>query len=487
MTTPALFPPVPKEKHPSWQHQLAMFWFVVRLWAAGMHGAYLACDMGVGKSKTAIDLIAYQAAQQPEGIAVLIVCPMRVCEVWDQQLETHAAFPYHPAILDDSIRGGISEKARIARDTLARARSVRQTAIVVVNYESAWQGPFAALALNTAWTLVIADECHRIKQASGRQSHFFGKLAFRALYRLALSGTPMTHSPLDVWAQFRFLDPTIYDSTYFSFKTRYAELGGYMQREIKRWRDLDDLTAKFYRIAIRFEAKDVLDLPPEMDQTLYCTLSPGARKVYRSLEQDLIAYLDGPEEFITADNSMVLLLRLQQLTGGTLKSDDGTETRVDHAKEDLLADWLEDLAADEPVVVFAKFWADLDAIARASARAGRTCAEMSGRLNQLAAWKASRASVLAAQIQTAGEGQDFTHAHYCAYYSIGYSLKDYVQSRKRLHRPGQTRPVVYFHLLVADTIDPVVLRAVEKRWDLVEQTLQAIRSHHAVARHPHTN
>src|SRR5262249_27418740 len=137
----------------------------------------------------------------------------------------------------------------------------------------------------------------------------------------------------------------------------------------------------------------------------------------------------------------------------------------------LFADWLSDLPEDEPVVAFARFHADLDTIARAGRRVGRECAEISGRVNQAADWKAGKASVLAAQIQTAGEGQDFTRARYVAYYSTGFSLKDYLQSRKRVHRPGQTRPVVYYHLLARNTIDPLMMRALEQRWDLVTNAL----------------
>ena len=70
------------------------------------------------------------------------------------------------------------------------------------------------------------------------------------------------------------------------------------------------------------------------------------------------------------------------------------------------------------------------------------------------------------------DGQDLTRARYCAYYSTGFSLKDYLQSRARIHRPGQTRPVVYYHLTVRDSIDETVMRAIQNRWDLVESVLK---------------
>jgi len=484
MTTPAIFPPIPGEKHPSWAHQLAMYWFVVELWLAGHRGAYLACDMGVGKTKVAIDLIGYLQSQSPEPVTVLYACPLRVCEVVRQQFRMHASFPYWAAILDDSVRGGTDGKLEIARDTMRRAQAMRQTAVIVVNYESAYLPPFAAWTKSRPWTLLICDELHRLKRPDGRQSRFFAEIARVSLHRLGMSGTPLAHSPLDLWAQFRILDPTIFGSSYFAFKTFYAVLGGYLQHEVKGWRNQDDLHRKFFSIAIRVEAKDVLDLPPEMDERLYCTLSPRARQIYRQLEQDLIAYLDGPEELITVANSMVLLTRLGQLVGGTLRDNDRKEHHVDDSKQRLLTDLLGDLADDEPVVAFALYRSDLDAIHRASAAAGRVSVELSGRANQLTDWQAGRASVLAAQIQAAGEGLDFTRARYAAFFSTGFSLKNFTQARKRLHRPGQQRAVCYYHLLATDTIDLYVADAIERRADLVESTLKGVRDH-ALRHHPH--
>src|SRR5262245_16851395 len=173
--------------------------------------------MGCGKSKVAIDLIASLLEEFPEGTVVLIICPLRVCEVWREQLKLHASFPYFVAILDDSVKG-TDEKQRIAQETIAGARSHKRTAISVVNYESAWLEPFGSWALTTAWGLVIADELHRAKRPSGRIARFMAKLGLRALFRLGLSGTPVPHSFLDLWAQLEFLDPTIFNETYTSHK-----------------------------------------------------------------------------------------------------------------------------------------------------------------------------------------------------------------------------------------------------------------------------
>src|SRR5262249_33742177 len=161
----------------------------------------------------------------------------------------------------DSVKG-TDEKQRIAQETIAGARSHKRTAIIVVNYESAWLEPFGSWALTTAWGLVIADELHRAKRPSGRIARFMAKLGLRALFRLGLSGTPVPHSFLDLWAQLEFLDPTIFNETYTSHKWRYAIWGGFHGKQVVGWRNLEDFNRRFYSIAIRFKAADVLDLPP---------------------------------------------------------------------------------------------------------------------------------------------------------------------------------------------------------------------------------
>lgn len=453
----------------SWEHQIKGFNFVRRLWDLGRPSALLFVAMGGGKSRMALDLAA---SLDPSRI--LIVCPMRVVAVWEAQCQRHATFPYRFIGLDDRA-GSVAAKARLARDTLALARAEKQTAILAINYESACLEPFASLALNSMWPLVIADEIHRIKNPSGKQSRFMGRLAMRASHRLGLSGTPLPHDLLDAWAQFRFLNPAVFDATFNSYKHRYAEWGGFHDKQVKRWREIEDFNRRFYSITYRVTKEEALpDLPPELDQPLYCDLGEAATKAYRELEEQFLTWLgNAPEELLTVANALVLLTRLQQLTGGTLRDDNKVEHHIDSAKENLLADWLGDLPEDEPVVVFARFISDLDAIRRACVKAGCGHVEVSGRSpHGITQWQAGQAQVLACQIQVGGEGQDFTRARYCVFYSFGFSLAQYMQARARVHRPGQTRPTFYYHLLARHTIDGRILRAVENRAEMVETILQ---------------
>jgi SNF2 family DNA or RNA helicase len=219
--------------------------------------------------------------------------------------------------------------------------------------------------------------------------------------------------------------------------------------------------------------KEVLDLPPETHVTYHCTLAYGAMTSYKSLEKDFVAEVkDGT---ITAANAMVKLLRLQQITGGSVKADDDHYIRLDYSKQALLADTLEDIGRDEPVVVFCRFRPDLDAVHAAASGLGYTSMELSGRRDDLKKWQAGGAQVLAVQISAGGVGVDLTRSRYNVYYSLSFSLGEYDQSLSRVHRPGQTRPVTHIHLVARGTVDEKIIRALELRAEVVESILKQIK------------
>jgi len=219
---------------------------------------------------------------------------------------------------------------------------------------------------------------------------------------------------------------------------------------------------------------EVLDLPPATHVTYYCDLSPEARKVYVNIDSDFVArVIDGT---ITVANALVKLLRLQQITGGCVPTDDGTTHRVDWSKQKLLADTLEDIGKDEPVVVFCRFHADLDAVHAACESNGYSSMELSGRRDELKRWQDGDAQVLAVQISAGGVGVDLTRARYSLFYSLSFSLGEYDQALARVHRPGQTKPVEYIHMVARNTVDVKIMRALEKRAEVVQAILAEIKN-----------
>lgn len=422
-----------------------------------------------GKTLAALAALAGLNAQR-----VLIGCPLRVVPVWAKQIQLHLKLPTITIALDDRV-SSVAAKQKLAEEKSRLAAATGRPLVVVINYDSLWRAPFADWAEKQKWDLIIADESHRLKAPGGKASLAFKRLRTRAQARLALTGTPLPHSPLDAYAQFRFLDPKIFGPSFAAFRQKYAVMGGFQKKQVTGYQHLDELEALMGRITYRVR-KDVLDLPEATHVTYECTLGAEARRVYRDLEEDFVTLVANGQ--VTAANALVKLLRLQQVAGGWVKTDDGQLLRVDTAKQKLLADTLEDIGPDEPVVAFCRFHGDLDAVHEAAAANGQTSVELSGRRDELKAWQDGGAQILAVQISAGGVGIDLTRARYSIYYSLSFSLGEYDQALSRVHRPGQTRPVEHLHLIARDTVDTRIMRALEKRAEVVQSILDEIQHAH---------
>lgn len=474
--TAETLPDIPVQKVPAWHHQKQCFWFTKNL-----PGAMIAFDMGTGKSRIAIDLI-----QNREHWATLILCPKSVVAVWPKEFEKHAVRHYE---LITGLEGSVANRVeRIKRDlSLSRARL--RPAVVVLNYEAAWREPMDDFLLDYKWDCVVLDESHRIKSPSGKSSKFCSRLGDTVPSRICLTGTPMPHSPLDVYAQYRFLDKGIFGTSFVNFRARYAVMGGYGNHEVKGYQNQEELHEKFYKVAFRVMAKDVQDLPPTVDIVRTCKLSVSARAVYDSIDKEFVAEVGAG--MVTVTNALTKLLRLQQITSGFItmdKSDELTRQKahiqeIDTAKSELLLDILTDLKEDEPVAIFCRFHPDLDTIHAIGQSLGRKVLELSGRINQLKEWQDGQAPLLAVQMQSGGVGVEMIRACYQVFYSLGYSLGDYLQARKRTDRPGQTRPVKFIHLVAENTKDAEVYRALENREEVVESILKTTRARAAADVH----
>ncbi len=457
---------IPGARTTPWRHQEDAVRFVSALYASGKRGAMICADMGTGKTAMAIYTALVHGFQTN-----VVFCPLRVVQVWRPQIELHSAVPFLVASLDDSFSSVSAKRAEAERVMkLAAARGV--PVVLVINYESAWRSPFAEWILHQRVDFMIADEIHRAKAPGGKASRFLARLGKVARHRLGMTGTPMPHGPEDLYGELRAVAPSIFGWSNAAFRQRYMVMGGFQNHQIVGYRNLEELNRKFYSVAFRV-TKDVLDLPPEMHVTYTCELGPEAWRAYQSLKCDLIARVESGE--ITAANALVKLLRLQQITGGFIRTDDGKYVQIDSAKMNLLRDVLEDIDPAEPIVIFCRFHKDLDAINRVADETGRRALELSGRVDDLKRWQAGAAPVLAVQIESGGVGVDLTRARYAIYYSLGFSLGSYEQSLARIHRPGQTRPVEYIHLLAKNTVDEKVMAALAAKADVVTEVLQQLK------------
>lgn len=450
----------PLLKTKPWKHQREAACFCIE---QQPEAAMLAMGMGCGKSLSVLYTVALEQHR-----TVLILCPKSVLGVWRREIERHFAGEHTVLVLD---KGTTKTKA----DQLRRVRP-HGVLFVVVNYDTAWREPLANDLIAFRFDCVIADESHRLKAPGGKSSRWAGMLGRSVGRRVCLTGTPMPHSPLDLYGQFRFLAPQVFGTSFTRFRARYALTHKDFPSKVMQWLNQDELQVKFHQQSFVCTADDVLDLPELTHNVRTCTLSAKSARVYRELEKDFVAQVEAGT--VTIANALTKLLRLQQVTSGFVggEGDDGERfvEQLGDDKAQLLSDLLSD--TDEPAVVFCRFRGDLDAVERVASNLGRSYAELSGRRRDAIDEHANMVDVQIAGVQIAsgGVGIDLTRAALGIYYSLGFSLGDYLQSIARLHRPGQLRPTRLFHLVAEGTVDEAVYRALEKREEVVTSIMQEI-------------
>src|SRR5690606_33947528 len=160
--------------------------------------------------------------------------------------------------------------------------------------------------------IVIADESQKIKNIKAQQTKAVTALGKMAKHRLILTGTPVTQSPLDFFAQYKFLDPRIFGTSFTEFRSRYAIMGGYGGYQVIGYQNLEELSAKAHSIAFRVTKKECLDLPETINQFVYAGLETEAEKLYQTLRKEAIIRFSETEQ-VTAPIVLTELLRLQQI------------------------------------------------------------------------------------------------------------------------------------------------------------------------------
>lgn len=436
-------------------------------------GFGLLFEMGCGKTLTAI-AIAGAGYQMGKVERLLIVAPTSVVAVWPKELQEYAKFKYTCKTLLGE------KKQRIKQIDDLLKFPFKALKVAVINYESTWRPEILEKLKEFDADMVIADESQRIKTYDAAQSKAMHELGDQARYKLILSGTPVQTAAIDIWSQYRFLDKTVFGDNFFKFRGRYAIMGGYGNKKIVGYKDLEGLIKKEHSIAFRVTKDEALDLPEQTFETRKIQFNQKEKNLYERIKKDSYAELDGGGH-ITATTVLTRLLRLQQLAGGFLVQDDAQKPQlVSRAKLDALADIIEDyvIGSGKKLVIFARFIAEVKAIMELAGKV------LPKELKQVAIYgdikKEDRGDIVKqfqedpntvlfiGQIDTAGTGITLTAADTCVYYSKNFNYATYSQSLSRIHRIGQRNCCTYIDLEIEGTIDELISKALSRKEDMAK-------------------
>lgn len=436
-------------------------------------------EMGCGKTLTAI-ATAGAAYQMGKIEKVLIVAPTSVCSVWPKEFEEYADFKANVKVM----LGDKTKRLKALSDL--DSFPFKALKVAVINYESTWrEGIFEALMEWDA-DMIICDESQRIKTHDAEQSKAMHKLGDQARYKLILSGTPVQNNAIDLFSQYRFLDPTIFGMNFYQFRNRYAVMGGFNRHQIVGYKDLDQLIQKEHSIAYRVTKDEALDLPEQTFLQRYIELSPKEKGLYDKIKRDSFAELENGGQ-ISATTVLTKLLRLQQFTGGFLVADGAEKPElVSKGKLNALEDIIDDYVIDagKKLVVFARFRPEIDIISQMleKKKIQYGCIygdiKLEDRGDIVKDFQTNpKTMVFLAQIDTAGLGITLTAADTCVYYSVNFNYAAYSQSLARIHRIGQKNTCTYIHLITEGTVDESILKALAKKEDLAKTIVDEWRNY----------
>ncbi|MDL2318164.1 DEAD/DEAH box helicase [Eubacteriales bacterium OttesenSCG-928-A19] len=424
--------------------------------------------MGTGKTITSI-AIAGALYLSRKIRRVLVVAPLSIVGVWEEEFDKFADFPYTLQILTGTGAKKAAALEKLHGDPLQ---------VAVINYESAWRLEQEI----TGWhpDLIIADEGHKIKTHNTTVSKAMHRLGAKTPYRLLLTGTVITNKALDVFSQYKFLNPAVFGNSFYAFRGRYFYMTGYGNHTPVLKKSMEpELMARIHSIAFRATKAECLDLPAITEMVRTVELEPAAMRIYKDLVEESYAALGQSE--VTVTNILTRLLRLSQLTGGFVTTDDGSLRQASTAKLAALEDIVEEVLQEgRKLVIIARFLPEINAIRRMleKHKIGYACitGEVRDRAEQVQAFQTDpEVQVFIGQIATAGLGITLTAASTMVFYSADYSMSNFEQARARIHRVGQTENCTYIYLSARNTVDGKVLKALRAKADLARMLVDDYR------------
>ena len=438
-------------------------------------------EMGTGKSKVLIDNVS-MLYDKGKINGFLLVAPKGVYKNWfDSEIPTHMVDHVDKKMV--LWQANITKSQQQKLDTLFESGEDLHILIMNVDAFSTSKGvEFAAKFLRCHKTMMAIDESTTIKNPDAKRSKHICSLGQYAKYKRILTGSPVTKSPLDLYKQCEFLGEGLLDFTsYYAFRTRYAILktmnfGSHSAKVPVGYQNLQELSDKIAVFSDRVLKEDCLDLPDYTYQKRIIQLSKEQQKLYDQMKNVALAQMDG--KLMTTSTALVQLMRLQQITCGHFKADDGTLKIIKNERVTALMDILEEV--EGKAIIWAHWRHDIDSIVKAIEKEypgsvmtyyGSTSTEDRAKAIKEIQDPKSKVRFLVGTPQTGGYGITLTEANVMIYYSNGYDLEKRTQSEARINRIGQKRKMTYIDIICEKTVDERIVKALRKKINIASEVM----------------
>lgn len=435
------------------------------------HDRFLLCDdQGLGKTLQIIDLVECLGEKVKKA---LIICGVNSLKYnWREEVSKHSNEKGY--VLGTRYRKNGKEYLGSTKDKINDLSNLPDHKYIITNIETLRLGakkigkykydfPIAnkikELCNDGTIGLIAFDECHRAKDSTSLQGK--AMLEISAPHMIAMSGTPLMNSPIDLYFPIKWLG---YENhSLFEFKRHYCRLGGYNDAEILGYKNLDELRSLVDQIMLRRLKTEVLDLPDKIEKLEYVEMSSKQSKLYLEIQQNTKTLI---HQIRMSNNPLSMLLRLRQVTGWCGIIDESIQ---ESAKMQRMIELVEDIVANNQKAIIFSNWTSITEVA-VKLLSKYNPAYITGdvkqeeRMDEVDRFQNDeRCKVIIGTIGAMGTGLTLTSAQNVIFLDEPWTKALKNQAEDRAHRIGTKGTVSIITLMCKDTIDDRIHDLIEKK------------------------
>lgn len=398
--------------------------------------AFVLNAMGTGKTAAAIWAADY-LMQLGLIRRVLIVCPLSVIKVWQDEL-----FSVVPHRTCGSMTGRREKRIDILNSD-AQFCLINFDGLTSLYDPKAHKSP-----LDDKFDLIIVDEASTYRNANTQRYKALQHLNTLETRLWLMTGTPTPNAPTDAWALIRLVNPNKVPRSFKLFQeTVMRQAGPY------KWVPRPNAQMKVRELmqpAVRFEKKDCLDLPAITYNNRHCNMTEEQAKAFETMRKRM-RHEDEGGIVVSAANAAVKIIKLQQICCGVVKDDSELPVYLNvKPRLDAVQELIEE--APDKVIVFVPFLFAME-ILQAAISKYTSCAVVNGNVPKHTRdeifsdfQQGPNPRVLIAHPAVAAHGLTLTAASTIIWYAPIYSSEQYEQANARIDRKGQKNEMSVYHL-----------------------------------------
>lgn len=443
--------------------------------------AALFMKMRTGKTKTVID---WAACMNLEGMinGVIVFCPISAKGDWEAQIHRHSPIAARIGRFDFGVK--------VDRNKFHEfIEFVHPFKFLIVGVESMSAGSAFDYAYDFVSSigkiLCVVDESHMIKGFDKERTLKITNIGSVSDYRVILTGTPITKAPLDLFSQYRFLDPDIIGyADFYSFKSRYAVMGGYENREIVGYEHIDELLGDVAPYTFQVGADEVAELLPKEYRILEVELPGKIRTLYNKLDDNKNQIVIHNEKQLVISNALDRMMRKIRLVNGVMSYGESgifEHEWVNNAKISELLEFLESNPA--PAIIWTSGKMEMENVRNALEKSKLTCSVLHGgmkdqdRTKNIAKFQNGEVDYFVSNISAGCSGINLSRAEMMIYMSNTFKYVDREQSEERATDFSNTnKSILIVDIVAKDTVDDeIVLPAIKAKKDVADFIDASIR------------